>query len=421
MSSKQARKDAEDDDDFQYEPSDSDDDYTSQERELIGEVLSKNAEESDSEVEVYGVRSSSDDSDIALSDVEGQEEDDLPNVRAWGKDKRDFYSTDYVDQDYGGFQGQDAALADFEEEEARNLQKQLLEQMDEDDFAFDVTAKSTKADDRQAEEVVKTDISKLSKRQKIELFHKESPEFFGLVEDFKSKMQIVADFLSPLLVLSRQGRVQESNALQFVKVYHEVITNYCTNINMYLLLKASRVNVQNHPVIKRLYQFRKLLAQLDPIFEEVIKSQIETIIKNNENSENVQPKKVLKLLRKLGKKSKRSEPMDETCKELKKPKVQDAEEEKVEENAEAVEENGDMNQEEDPRRAITYQIAKNKGLTPHRNKLQRNPRVKNRDKYRKALIRRKGAVRQVRTEVSRYGGELSGIKASVSKSVKIKS
>lgn len=44
------------------------------------------------------------------------------------------------------------------------------------------------------------------------------------------------------------------------------------------------------------------------------------------------------------------------------------------------------------RRAITYKMSKNKGLTPHRKKEQRNPRVKHKLKYRKALIRRKGAV-----------------------------
>lgn len=49
-------------------------------------------------------------------------------------------------------------------------------------------------------------------------------------------------------------------------------------------------------------------------------------------------------------------------------------------------------QPEDGRRAITYQIAKNKGLTPHRKKEQRNPRVKHRKKFEKARIRRKGQV-----------------------------
>lgn len=46
----------------------------------------------------------------------------------------------------------------------------------------------------------------------------------------------------------------------------------------------------------------------------------------------------------------------------------------------------------DEKRGITYQISKNKGLTPRRKKELRNPRVKNRMKYRKAKIRRKGQV-----------------------------
>jgi U3 small nucleolar RNA-associated protein 3 len=45
------------------------------------------------------------------------------------------------------------------------------------------------------------------------------------------------------------------------------------------------------------------------------------------------------------------------------------------------------------KRGITYAIAKNKGLTPKRKREQRNPRVKHREKFRKATIRRKGQVR----------------------------
>jgi U3 small nucleolar RNA-associated protein 3 len=40
------------------------------------------------------------------------------------------------------------------------------------------------------EEVIKTDLSKLSTRQKLALFQKESPEFFGLVQDFKGKVYL---------------------------------------------------------------------------------------------------------------------------------------------------------------------------------------------------------------------------------------
>lgn len=38
-------------------------------------------------------------------------------------------------------------------------------------------------------------------------------------------------------------------------------------------------------------------------------------------------------------------------------------------------------------------MAKNKGLTPKRKKIDRNPRVKHREKFRRAKIRRKGQVR----------------------------
>merc|ERR1712062_28941 len=76
------------------------------------------------------------------------------------------------------------------------------------------------------------------------------------------------------------------------------------------------------------------------------------------------------------------------------------------------------NLEGDEKRGITYKIAKNKGLTPKRSKLQRNPRVKNRVKYQKAMKRRKGAVREVRDQNTKYGGEASGINMRVKKGVK---
>ncbi|KAF5283229.1 hypothetical protein FQA39_LY17376 [Lamprigera yunnana] len=413
MSSKRRRSN-DDDDDFEYEPTDSE---SENEKQTFRDILNENQEESDEEIPVYGVEaesSSDDDSNIALSDVEGQgDEDYLPNVRAWGKDKRSFYATDYVDPDYGGYHGKDAIRADQEEEEAKNLQKQLIDEMDEDDFAFDFVGKDSKTEEKQPEELIKKDISQLSRRQRIELLQKESPEFFGLVEDFKGKMSLLKEFINPVLELWKKNKVKDSNAMQFARTYQEVVSNYCTNINMYLLLKASRVNVHNHPVIKRLFQFRKLLTQLDPIFETVMKSQMKLLIDSFEMSEKKEnSKKLLNVLQKSTKKKNLILP-----KEVKAVKF----DEKIEDTKKSEEPNDEREGEEDSRRAITYQIAKNKGLTPHRNKLQRNPRVKHRNKYRRALIRRKGAVRTVRTELTRYGGELSGIKATVSKSIKIKS
>ena len=119
-------------------------------------------------------------------------------------------------------------------------------------------------------------------------------------------------------------------------------------------------------------------------------------------------------------------------------------------DVEESEERDDNQEIQNEKRAITYEMAKNKGLTPKRKKELRNPRVKNRRKYEKAKIRRKGQVnyyfipkkkngefylaskinnkfifvlfqvRLARKEIPSYGGELSGIKTFVTKSIKFK-
>ncbi|KAG5185000.1 Sas10 C-terminal domain-containing protein, partial [Tribonema minus] len=74
------------------------------------------------------------------------------------------------------------------------------------------------------------------------------------------------------------------------------------------------------------------------------------------------------------------------------------------------------------KRAASYEIIKNRGLTPHKSKLNRNPRVKKREAYRKAVIRRKGQVREVRTnEAGRYAGEGTGIRSTVTRGRKFAS
>jgi U3 small nucleolar RNA-associated protein 3 len=72
-------------------------------------------------------------------------------------------------------------------------------------------------------------------------------------------------------------------------------------------------------------------------------------------------------------------------------------------------------------RSISKVILKNRGLVAHKPKINRNPRVKKREQYRKALIRRKGAVREVRdaAEGNKYGGEETGIKSRISRSRKL--
>ncbi|KAJ1719052.1 something about silencing protein 10 [Coemansia erecta] len=72
------------------------------------------------------------------------------------------------------------------------------------------------------------------------------------------------------------------------------------------------------------------------------------------------------------------------------------------------------------KRAVNYQILKNKGLMPRRTKEQRNPRVKRRMRFEKAKKKLGSAVVQARAQTSSYGGEATGIKTALSRSTRFK-
>jgi len=60
---------------------------------------------------------------------------------------------------------------------------------------------------------------------------------------------------------------------------------------------------------------------------------------------------------------------------------------------------------------------KSKGLTRKRKKIDRNSRVKHREKYRKALIKRSGMVQEFKEGPKGvYGGEKTGLKMGLIKS-----
>lgn len=65
--------------------------------------------------------------------------------------------------------------------------------------------------------------------------------------------------------------------------YSYFVYSYCTNIHMYLLLKASKINIKCHPIAKRLYQYRQLLSQMEPVFTDTVKPLIENLLQENVN------------------------------------------------------------------------------------------------------------------------------------------
>uniref|UniRef100_A0A3Q3WB73 Sas10 C-terminal domain-containing protein n=1 Tax=Mola mola TaxID=94237 RepID=A0A3Q3WB73_MOLML len=347
------------------------------------------------------------------SDLEEKKEDALPNEMAWGAKKKMYYDTDYVTTK-GKKQEELEAEEQEEEEEAKTIQKRLAENLSEEDYDlnffqhFAVEEKDEGKTLEKEERIVK-DLKEMSKKEKMKLLKKESPELIELIQDFKAKLTELKDELQPLIQMVKDGKIPPGKGADYLKTKQQLYLNYCTNISFYLVLKAKRIPAHNHPVIERLLTYRNLIndlggvdARLAPQFRRLLSGE-EADKAENDSDSDLDEEAALRFYRDIA----------EQLKLKRKGNTNEPEE---------LEDRGDEEEELDPdaKRGITYQMAKNKGLTPKRKKIDRNPRVKNKEKFRRAQIRRKGQVREVRREDTRYSGEMSGIRAGVKKSIKLK-
>ncbi|KAG5672722.1 hypothetical protein PVAND_002823 [Polypedilum vanderplanki] len=416
-----------------YEVSESEDEYTPRERKLLQKVKERNRNRNEENDEVLKF----DESDIsdelekfeADSDFEerGDNEDYLPDSRAWGKKKQNFYNTDFHDNDYSTYTEKEEEIANLEQQEALEIQKRLASELNESDFNLDMFNITTSAENASQQNEIKvkkttTDLSDLSKKQKLALLRAEAPEFEGLVQDFNERMTEAKDLLIPVMkIINPCEELPKHPFVDFIKCRLKLILDYCTNISFYLMLKAKRTKVKNHPIVKRLVQFRQLINQLDDIFEYVIQPQITVLLSqaNEKSSPDSFKEKLLNILKpKANIDGEQSDEESEEEKPLFSANQDDNDEDINEQSLEQM----DIEEEEKDagKRKITRQIAKNKGLTVSKRRELRNPRVKNKLKFTKAVKRRKGAVQPIRSKAEVYGGEKTGIKTHVKRSVKIK-
>ncbi|KAM9759059.1 something about silencing protein 10 [Menidia menidia] len=372
------------------------------------------------------------------SDLEGKKDEYLPDEMAWGTKKKMFYDSDYV-ATKGKSQEELEAEEQEEEEEAKNIQKRLAENLTEEDYdlnlfqEFSVEEKDESKGVEKQEKIIK-DLKQMSRKEKMKLLKKESPELLELIQDFKAKLAELKDELQPLVQMVNDGKIPPGKGADYLKTKQQLYLNYCTNISFYLVLKAKRIPAHNHPVIERLLAYRNLINELGAV-DARLAPDLRRLLAGDELDRPAS--RVAK-----GKKSKVPEQKGdagEALPEDDEDSYSDLDEEaalrfyrEVEERVKLKRKSGNSAAEElqeeeeeeeldpDSKRGITYQMAKNKGLTPKRRKIDRNPRVKHREKFRKAKVRRKGQVREVRREEVRYSGEMSGIRAGVKKSTKLK-
>ncbi|XP_040284668.1 something about silencing protein 10 [Bufo bufo] len=394
------------------------------------EVMPLDIEEDDEEQEE---EEEEEDDRISMgSDLEDRDKDGLPDELAWGQRKKLYYDTDYKEKKKVKKTKEELeAEAAEEEEEAQNIQRRLAKTLDEEDYGLDfIQAFAEKpSEETPTEEKIVKDLEKMSDKEKRKLLKKESPELMELIQDLKQKLAEVKNELQPLITMVKGGIIPKGKGSTYLQTKYQLYLNYCMNISYYLLLKAKRIAISGHPVIERLVTYRNLINELADV-DERLSPEIRLLL-----SEDFQKKISEGKLSTQEPKPSKKPAIKRPVSEAKAEDDSDMDEEKAlnyyrmmenrllqkrkpaeEQIVEAPSEEMDPN----AKRGITYQIAKNKGLTPKRRKIDRNPRVKHREKFRRAKIRRKGQVREVRKEEVRYSGEHSGIRAGVKKSIKLK-
>jgi len=76
---------------------------------------------------------------------------------------------------------------------------------------------------------------------------------------------------------------------------------------------------------------------------------------------------------------------------------------------------------EEERRAASKQIKANRGLVRSRRKDKKTPKTANRLRYEKKLVARSGAVQEFKgSQAANYGGQATGIKTTVTKSISLR-
>lgn len=245
-----------------------------------------------------------------------------------------------------------------------------------------------------------------------------------------------------------------NSGLQYLISKRNLMLNYVSNISFYMLLRAEGKSVADHPVLPHLLAVKKQLLKLQAV-DQAVEPQLQDLLTKDFPvavddgmakffSSTAKAEKVAKTQKaqkakaasratsskKQKKTAASNEPTEAEREEAaafyaaalaEKTAVQQSKKEFYTHAKPGLESSDDDSDLEDAKRGATYEIIKNKGLKAHKSKLNRNPRVKKRMQFRKAVIRRKGQVRDVRVgEASKYGGETTGIKANLTRSRKIR-
>uniref|UniRef100_A0A1I7ZCJ4 Sas10 domain-containing protein n=1 Tax=Steinernema glaseri TaxID=37863 RepID=A0A1I7ZCJ4_9BILA len=376
-------------------------DLTRRKQHKVEEVLNVEADEfSDDQEEVDGDFDDSDD-----EEMEGGEGADLPSANKWGNKRSEFYGTSYVDEDWGGVNASDEEAIDLEEEDAIARQKKLDAAL----ASIDYGEAELHEDDAEMQESEENVVDDSSPGQMLEIFQARRPEYQQMVEEYKDKKALLKSTVVPLKKLLELMGHEDFPLRKEIEAVVYLSTSYFANLVFYIhyvhsLGLEELAEVTKHPVIEQIIKIKKYLNEAENLID-FNERQFRKVCSSVEENKVKSAVKILaRIAGKLPAKTEKPSKMVEN------------------EDEEFTGEGGDTADvvEDDEKRKITYEIEKNKGLTAKRKKNKKHSRIQKRVQFRKAVVKRRSQVPDVRRETSKYAGEARGIRASTVKSIKLK-
>ncbi|MFH4974843.1 hypothetical protein AB6A40_001552 [Gnathostoma spinigerum] len=355
----------------------------------------------------------SDESSSDFDSSEDTEKDDkntLPSAEEWGRKKAVFYDTSYVDEDWGGMNESDEELANLEEEDATRRQKKLDATLAS--VRCDITAQKGLEDSAPQEDRVNVNV--MTEPEKLDYFLRVNPEFEQIFREYSRTREIMVGKVLPLKkIIEAIGKDNNCTLkMQLVGVLR-TFSSYLLNILFYIRMKmkgnwaesSKKKYLDTHPVLDAIMEGKEMLVKAENFIESNAES-LEKIMNRVEKGKSI--KAYTSDVNETGREQKRKRGVKSVIMSTS---------DNMEEDMDIAEEQIDDN---DPKRSITYQMKKNKGLSTKRKKGTQHSRVKKRKQFEKAMVKKRSQRPDVRHELTPYGGEQRGIRVSTVKSIKLK-
>ena len=341
---------------------DDDEEWNDQLQKAIGKKSVSWAADNQTSDEVLAFDDDSEGSDED-PEIDLDEEEDLSG--AWGTSRKAFYNEDVNADD------EDAKL---EEQEATQIQKKYFDMLEKKDFGLDLfeskrptvfTDQHLEEQSRQRHIVLPSNLLDLSANARLQLLHDQYPEIEKLSLEYKTVFDDLKIYLLPFVQLvietSSLEEFEKFSGWQFVLAVLELYLVYSSYLSLYLTMKSIDPTLSRHPIENEIEQYQKLSLLIQDDFQQMksdllklceILQERKSHMKTKANGTAVKPHLIIPnggtSLRERMAKRREVRQVEET-----QPQV-------------AMEEEEEDDEEEDRRkdkRAITYQMEKNKGLT----------------------------------------------------------